>query len=98
MAGGYACLGINGSVLAGSQFVNDVTNFAYTQFNFDFTATGSSTTLLFEFQEDPAYWHLDDVDVEEQTTAVPEPGSLALAGCGVVTLLGYRWRRRRQAS
>jgi hypothetical protein len=28
-------------------------------------------------------------------SAVPEPGSLALAGCGALTLLGYRLRRRR---
>jgi hypothetical protein len=67
------------------------------EFNFDFIATGSFTTLLFAAREDPAYWHLDDVDVEVNSTVVPEPGSLALAGCGAVALLGYRLRRRRRA-
>jgi hypothetical protein len=84
---------IPGSIL------NNPDAFAYTEYDFDFTATGASTTLQFEFQQDPAFFHLDDVDVEQNTTpGVPEPGTLALAGCGIVTFVGYRWRRRRQAS
>lgn len=31
------------------------------------------------------------------TTAVPEPSTIAMAGCGIATLGGLAWRKRRQA-
>ena len=41
----------------------------------------------------------DDIKVMvPATSGVPEPGSLALAVCGVVTLVGYRWRRRQRTA
>jgi hypothetical protein len=85
---------LNGAVIAGSMF-NNAGAFPYTEFTFQFTATGP-TTLLFEFQQDPAYYHLDDVSV--QPSPIPEPASLTLFGLGLVPLAGYAWRRRRKAA
>lgn len=62
----------------------------YTHYSFLLPATSTSTDLRFSFEHGPAFWDLDDV-----STTVPEPGSLALvtlAG-GLVALA----RRRRNA-
>ena len=39
-------------------------SFAYTQYSFDFMATGGATTIQFGAREDPAYFYLDDVDLQ----------------------------------
>jgi hypothetical protein len=43
--------------------VHDAPNFAYTEFRFNFTATGTTTDLRFGFHEPPSYFYLDDVSV-----------------------------------
>ncbi|HLJ93427.1 MAG TPA: carbohydrate binding domain-containing protein [Gemmataceae bacterium] len=48
-------------------------NFDYTQFTATYTATGFTTTIRFDFQEDPAFFYLDDVDFEPGGTAPPSP-------------------------
>jgi hypothetical protein len=53
---------IDNVVVPGSQLLN-VNGFGYTQYTFDFTATGTTTELKFGFRQDPAYFHLDDVSV-----------------------------------
>jgi|tagenome__1003787_1003787.scaffolds.fasta_scaffold19808900_1 hypothetical protein len=66
-------------------------------FNYTYTATGSSPTLLrFDFQQNPAFWGLDDVSVQGPAGAVPEPATwmtmlLGFAGIGAA----MRFRRRR---
>ena len=37
---------------------------------------------------------LDPVNSDIALTAVPEPGTLALLGAGLMSLLGFAWRRR----
>ena len=61
-----------------------------------FTATTASTTLTFLAQGTPAnsqppFALLDGIDVE-----VPEPGSIALMGIGMVGVAGLRRRRARR--
>jgi PEP-CTERM motif len=74
----------------------DVSNQApssFQNFNFVRTATASSTTLSFSFQDDPGFLFLDAVSVN--AAAVPEPGTIALIGIGVVGILGTSYRKRR---
>jgi hypothetical protein len=57
----------------------------YTEFQFDFTGTGSDT-LGFLAQTDPSEWYLDDVSVvgPPALSTTPEPGSLALLVAGLM--------------
>jgi len=64
---------------------------AYTHYTFSLPATAATTDLRFTFQDVPAFFDLDDV-----SAAVPEPGSMALAGLGAALLAAFK-RRRRQA-
>jgi methionine-rich copper-binding protein CopC len=49
---------VNGTVIYDQ---TNLGNFAYTEFTFSYTATSATTTIQFGFQEDPAYFYLDDV-------------------------------------
>jgi hypothetical protein len=63
----------------------------WTQFSFSVTGTGSDT-IMFAFDDDPAYIALDNVSVSSGSTT-PEPGSLLLFGSGVVGLAGMLRRK-----
>lgn len=65
----------------------------YKQYTYDFVASAAQTTLTFSFQNDPAYFGLDDVSVIAKGTA-PEPTTVALLGLG---LLGFAVSRRKAA-
>src|SRR5260370_26420859 len=54
---------INGVNIPGSVLNDPVPAFAYAEYTFMFTATGSQTELNFGFPEDPTYFHLADVSV-----------------------------------
>jgi hypothetical protein len=86
---------INGATVAGTSITNGPA-MPYTLFQFDFTATGASTSVGFAFVQYPAFWHLDDVSVTP--SPAPEPASLTLFGLGLVPLAGYAWRRRQKAA
>lgn len=76
-----------------SAIVNGVTLFtmtnipsqAYTEYTFDFTATGAST-LEFTFRNDPSYLGLDDISVVQVGSATPEPSSMLLMVTGLLGL------------
>jgi hypothetical protein len=58
--------GVRWQLTAGGNVLADVSdpgNFDYTEFRYQFTATGSSTELKFGFVEPPQYFFLDDVTV-----------------------------------
>ncbi len=50
--------------------------------SFDFLATSTTTALAFNFRDDPGFLSLDNVSV-----SIPEPGTMALLGIGVIGLL-----------
>jgi hypothetical protein len=81
--------------------LSDQSPFSYTQFTFTDTATSSSTALQFAFQQNPSFWHFDDVSVTDITASItaaaPEPSSFAYAATGILMFAGYAWRKRHRA-
>ena len=70
--------------------------FDYTRYDYTVVANSATTTLSFNFRQDPSYYLLDSVSVRPAGTAVPEFGSvcslgalLATGGCGL-------WLKRRR--
>jgi hypothetical protein len=61
---------------------------AYQVLSFTAQATASTTSLSFNFRDDPGFLKLDSVSVR-----VPEPGTMALLGIGMAGLLW--WRRHK---
>jgi hypothetical protein len=79
----------DGTTIAGSALTND-TSTTYTQFQFAVQGTGSDT-LQFVAENTDGFWLLDNVTIQ-----IPEPGSIALLGSGLIAAAGaFRHRRRR---
>jgi uncharacterized protein DUF642/PEP-CTERM motif-containing protein len=69
-------------------FTNFGTAFTWQQFTLTTVATTDQTQLSFTFRNDPSYWFLDNVTVQQSGGTVPEPGSLLLFGSGVLGIAG----------
>lgn len=76
-------------------FTNFGTAFGWQQFEMTTVATGDETSLSFTFRNDPSYWFLDNVTVSQAGGTVPEPGTLALFGSGVLGIAGLARRKMR---
>jgi hypothetical protein len=76
--------------------LTNTASFGFTLFTATAVASSGSTTLSFSGRENPAWYELDNVDVEG-ATAVPEPGSLAIFGAALFGLGMFSWRKRKAA-
>ncbi len=74
-------------------FTNFGASFDWQQFVLTTVATSNQTELSFTFRNDPAYWFLDNVAVNVSSGTVPEPGTLALFGSGVLGVAAFARRR-----
>ena len=73
--------------------LSDPAAFGYTFYTYSLTASSNSTLLSFTFQQNPAYFHLDDVSVED-VSSVPEPATWAMMMLGMGAI-GMTLRRRK---
>jgi hypothetical protein len=70
----------------------------YTQFEFfNLTATGPTTELKFVFQNDPSFFHLDDIVAGITATTVPEAFSTLWLALPVFVLIALARLRRKSA-
>ncbi|WP_435010239.1 PEP-CTERM sorting domain-containing protein [Tundrisphaera lichenicola] len=69
----------------------DLSTFDYQMFTYKSIATFSTTIVRFGFQNDFAYFDIDNISL---VRAVPEPGTLASLAIGVALLGCHRWMRR----
>ena len=71
---------------------------SYQQFSFiNLAATGTSTELKFVFENDPSFFHLDDVVAGITATTVPEAMSTLWLALPALAMLGFVQLRRRIA-
>jgi len=51
-----------------------VAPFPYTYYEYLFVATSTSTTMMFALRQDPSYWCLDDISVDDNGTEMWQDG------------------------
>jgi len=74
----------NGTVIPGSTVVN-VSDFAYTLYQFTVVGTGADTLEFQSYQDDLSDWFFDDAALDP---TVPEPSAALLIGAGLAALTG----------
>jgi hypothetical protein len=74
-------------------FTNFGTAFSWQQFTLTTLATSDQTQLSFTFRNDPSYWFLDNVTVQQSGGTSPEPSTFVLFGSGVLGLAGFARRK-----
>jgi hypothetical protein len=79
----------NGNVIFDRE---NITIQPYTQYSFQVTATGTTTTVEFRASNGEVFLLLDDVSVTRQ--AIPEPATLGVLGLGGIVLACVLGRRR----
>lgn len=84
----------SGAVTAGSSFTNFPVNFPWVSTKFTFTAGSTSTVLDFQGFDRTGYWYIDFANVRP----VPEPGTMALLGGGLIGIAGVMRRKFRANS
>jgi len=78
-----------GGVTIPGSILLDPPGFGYTEYTFTVFTSTATTALEFDFRQDPAYFHLDDISVTF-SRGVPDAGStlpllgFALAGLGIL--------------
>jgi hypothetical protein len=96
--GGFG--GVEFQVFWNGAMIFDTTNppSSYQQFQFfNLTATGPSTELKFVFQNDPSFFHLDDVVAGLSAATVPEAFSTLWLALPVIGMIGFLRLRRKSA-
>jgi hypothetical protein len=84
--------------LPGSDLLTTST-FGWTYYSYTATATSSTTQVLFAFEEDPAYFNLDDTSVRDLTfhSNIPDqPVGLWMTAATLLGLCAVAGSRRRQ--
>jgi hypothetical protein len=78
----------NGNVQTLNPVLNPTLASSYTKYAFTATASGNTSTIAFNFQNDPSVFHLDNVNA----TPTPIPAAAWLLGSGLAGLAGIRRR------
>ncbi len=76
-------------------FTNFGVAFNWQQFTLTTVATSNQTPLSFTFRNDPSYWFLDNVTVQQSGGTVPEPSTFLMFGTGIVGIAGLVRRKLR---